>query len=81
MEKNISALLQLPPRTITTAARQRRSAVIFGAVERFAAAVPLTPLQRHMLGLIVDETIEMAAPKATPITVGEASNDAGNSIA
>jgi hypothetical protein len=80
MRKETGTVSPLPPRTVTSSTRQRRSAAILAAVERFAEQVPLTPLQRHLLGLIVDETIEDVSPRAAPIAVGKASNDDGDSV-
>lgn len=75
MSKKRGTVEPLPPCTITTPARQRRFTAIRDAVDRFAAEVELTPLQRHLLGLIIDEAIETVSPRASYVAVAEASND------
>jgi len=69
------AVVQMPPRTITTPARQHRFQTIGGAVERFAKEVPLTSSQRHLLGLIIDEAIEVVSPRTLAIVASASSND------
>lgn len=75
MSKKPGSLTHIPPRTITTPARQRRSNAIRSAVDQFAAQVKLAPSERHLLGLIIDETIEAVAPRPSTLTSGQASNE------
>ncbi|MGN6315398.1 hypothetical protein [Trinickia sp.] len=76
MSTETGTVTPLPPRTITTPARQQRSNTIRAAVDRFAAQVELTASQRHLLGLVIDEAIEAAAPKPSMLASTNASNDA-----
>lgn len=76
MSTQTGTVTPLPPRTITTPARQQRSNTILAAVDLFATQVELTPSQRHLLGLVIDEAIEAAAPKPSTLASTHASNDA-----
>jgi hypothetical protein len=76
MSKKSGRVTHIPPRTITTPARQQRSNAIRSAVDQFAARVKLTTLERHLLGLIIDETIEAVAPRQSTLTSRTASNEA-----
>lgn len=76
MSTESGTVTPLPPRTITTPIRQQRSNTIRAAVDQFAAQVQLTPSERHLLGLVIDEAIEAAAPTPSTLASSNASNEA-----
>ncbi len=76
MSEESATVTPLPPRTITTPTRRERSNAIRAAVEQFAAHVQLTVSERHLLGLIIDETLEAVVPKPSTVASGCASNEA-----
>lgn len=80
MSEESATVTPLPPRTITTPTRQERSNAIRAAVEQFAAHVELTVSERHLLGLIIDETLEAVAPKPSTVASRGASNEAAPPI-
>lgn len=75
MSDKIPSLWELPSTLVVQLGRRRKSGAILHAVQRFAEEVPLTSLQRQLLGLIIDEAITEALPKCRPIAVRDASND------
>ncbi|WP_206951195.1 hypothetical protein [Trinickia acidisoli] len=75
MSTELGTVTPLPPRMITTPTRQQRSNAIRSAVDQFAARVDLTPAQRHLLGLVIDEAIEAVTPRPSTLAPGNASNE------
>ncbi|WP_146013923.1 hypothetical protein [Trinickia dabaoshanensis] len=65
----------LPPRTITTPTRQQRTNAIRSAVDQFAARVKLTEAEQHLLGLVIDEALQAAAPGPSRLAGADASNE------
>lgn len=75
MSDQTPTLWESPSVSIALLERRRKSGAILQAVQRFAEEVPLTLLQRQLLGLIIDEAIADALPKYRPLTARDASND------
>lgn len=72
-EKMIHSIM--PTESVTFLQQQRRSDAIYQAVQRFAEEVPLSTLQQHLLGLIVDEAIVAVSPRRQTFLMGSAAND------